>query len=79
MSADKRAKSTSARDLRYGRQGGRWLPLMTDAEQAKAFAAAVESGGLVYGECLCTYWWLVPVDVGSTCEHCGEQRQPVPA
>lgn len=74
-----RAKSTSARDLRYGRQGGRWLPMLTDAEQAEAFAAAVEAGEIVYGQCFCTYWWLVSADIGSRCLHCDEQRRPVAA
>ena len=73
------AKSESARDLRYGRRGGGWLPLQTDAEQAAAFAAAVDAGEIVYGECFCTYWWLLSVDVGSICRHCDERRVPVAA
>ena len=72
-----RAKSISARDLRYGRRGGRWLPMMTDDEQRAAFAAAVEAGEIVYGACFCTYWWLIRIDVGSTCGHCGEPRLAV--
>jgi hypothetical protein len=67
-----RAKSTSARDLRYGRQGGR-----TDAEQAEAFAAALDSGEIVHGKCRCTRWWLAKIDVGSRCLHCDERRMPL--
>ena len=74
MAANTRAKSTSARDLRYGRQGGRWLPLQTDAEQAEAFAAVA-----IYGACFCTYWWLISADVGSICRHCNEPRLAVAA
>ena len=73
------AKSTSARDLRYGRQGGRWLPLMTDVEQAEAFVAALDAGEIVHGRCRCTRWWLTKVDVGSRCLHCDERRMPLAA
>ena len=65
----------SGRDIRYGRSGGRWLPAMSAAAEAAAFAAAVEAGEIVRGECLCSYWWLVAVDVGSICGHCGEPRR----
>ena len=65
----------SGRDVRYGRRGGRWLPPCSDAQQAAAFAAEVEAGRIVYGACLCTYWWLITRDIGSTCEHCGEPRR----
>ncbi len=67
----KRAKSTSARDLRYGRQGGGWLPLMTDFEQAEAFKAAMAAGQVVYSSRFCTFWWIVARDVGTICGHCG--------
>ena len=69
----------SASDIRYGRRGGRWLPPCSDAEQAAAFAAAVEAGRIVYGACFCTFWWLIKVDVGSICNHCDQPRQPVAA
>lgn len=68
----KRAKSASALDLRYGRGGGRRLPIQTDAEAAEAFEAAVEVGDIVRAMCFCTFWWLVRKDVGSPCGHCGE-------
>ena len=68
----KRAKSTSARDMRYGRQGGRWAPLQTDHEQAKAFTAAVEAGEIVRVQCGCSRAWLIRRDVGKRCKACGQ-------
>jgi len=68
--ASKHAKSTSARDLRYGRRGGRWLPLLTDFEQAEAFAAAMAKGTVVEVCCLCTTWCLAPKQVGDICRSC---------
>lgn len=41
-------------------------------EQAGTFAAALDDGRVVYAVCLCTAWWLVAADVGTTCMHCGE-------
>lgn len=66
----KRAKSASARDLRYGRGGGRNLPLQSDAEQSEAFATAVAAGDIVRAHCWCESWWLIAKDVGKTCRAC---------
>lgn len=68
----KRAKSARALDMRYGRGGGRRLPIQTDAEAAEAFEAAVAAGDIVRCACFCTLWWLVAKDVGGPCGHCGE-------
>ena len=67
----KRAKSTSARDLRYGRQGGRWAPLQSDREQAAAFKEAAAEGRIVRAHCACESWWLAPRDAGTACGNCG--------
>jgi hypothetical protein len=75
----KHAKSTKARDLRFGRRGGRWLPLLTDAQQAEAFATAIEDGRIVHAECICTYWWLAPCDIGTPCGSCAEPMRKVAA
>lgn len=79
VTPNKHAKSTKARDLRFGRRGGRWLPLLTDHEQAEAFAAAVDAGTIVRAECICTYWWLASIDLGTPCGHCGERLTAVAA
>lgn len=82
----KRAKSSSAMDLRYGRQGGRRLPLQSDWEQAAAFAAAVAERRVLAAACACQDWWIAPCDLGSPCEACGrpmvepaEAIEPLPA
>ncbi len=68
----KRAKSQAARDLVYGRGGGRNLPLQSDYEQHVAFMADVDRGLIVRVVCFCTWWWLVRKDVGTRCRHCDE-------
>lgn len=73
----KRARSTSARDLRYGRQGGRWAPLQTDHEQAESFAAAIEAGDIVNVQCGCGRAWIAKRDVGRPCKACDQpMREP---
>lgn len=67
----KRAKSSSALDMRYGRGGGRRLPTQSDYEQARNFDEAVTAGQIVRAMCFCTVWWLVLKDVESPCGHCG--------
>ena len=32
---------------------------------------AVAAGTVVRASCLCTSWWLAPLDLGAKCEHCG--------
>ena len=70
--ASKRAKSTSARDMRYGRQGGRWAHLQTDHEQAEAFAKAVEAGEIVLVQCGCSKAWVARRDAGRPCKACNQ-------
>lgn len=66
----KRAKSASALDLIYGRQGGRRLPPKSDFEQAADFAHAIADGKVVVASCDCTRWWLARRDVGQRCRAC---------
>ena len=70
--ASKRAKSTSARDMRYGRRGGRWAHLQTDHEQAEAFAKAAEAGEIVLVQCGCSKAWVARRDVGRPCKACNQ-------
>lgn len=44
----------------------------TPAEEAEAFHAAIAEGRIVRAACVCTGWWLVPMQLGSPCGHCGE-------
>lgn len=55
---------------RYGQRGGVWKPAMTPAEQAAAFAAAIDAGQVVRARCACTRWWLAPSMVGELCPAC---------
>lgn len=74
-----RAKSTSAIDLRYGRQGGRRLHLETDAEQAQRFEVAVADGAVVYVRCECPNgWWVAAKDNGKLCHSCGATMTGIP-
>jgi hypothetical protein len=49
----------------------------TPAEQAEAFAGALDRGEVVFAECLCLRWWLAACDVGARCDRCGEPMRAV--
>jgi hypothetical protein len=70
--------SDQARDLVYGRRGGRWLPRNRNDG---AVGMVIEGGQLVKRQCptplyfVCTFcrarWWGPPLDVERPCHVCG--------
>lgn len=68
------SKST---DVRYGRQGGRIVPVKKAAAD-KAFEEAIASGAIVHVRCSCSRWWAVPRDVGRPCHTCLTPMNPIP-
>lgn len=69
----------TANDIRYGRGGGRTLPRRTPAEEAEAFATAIQEGRIVRAACDCTEWWLVPKQINTLCRACKTPMREVQA
>lgn len=74
--ADKAVSRDGALDKVHGRQGGRRLPALDAEAQDVAFDQAQADGRIVYAECMCSYWWLVPAQLGDVCGHCGHTYRP---
>lgn len=66
---------SKATDVRYGRQGGRIVPILP-AESEALFAAALAAGDVVYVRCACARWWVASNDVGRPCDKCSEPMKP---
>lgn len=67
------SKST---DVRYGRQGGRIVPVKK-GEQEKEFAEALASGAIVHVRCDCARWWVIAREVGRPCHTCSGPMLPM--
>lgn len=75
------ATTARARDLRYGRRGGNWLPELVDGQLPFGVVDGVRKTCPTPLFVRCGFcggrWWVVPADAGKPCHVCGDVLAPV--